>query len=535
MRKIAKMSNIIRILYIQPTVFLHIWFENRPHFCTEPFLRISNYLNSKKSELGGEIEEEYLDLRIEDLPKYYPENVNNYRKALKKLLCDIYKRFQFDIVAISCYTSYTYLNSIEVAWMIKHYINPSSSIVVGGVHVSIIPEDLNPENLPEYFDSYYPQKATPFDYIVIDEGEIPFFNFVRDIFNGTINIRKNLRKRPIILGPEIMRNLDDIPPLNLDLFRKYENVNKFGFEFFIQFNRGCPFKCKFCSPSGDYIKSHSLVRFRSLEKCMADLKAIITAEWLDIKHLHIVDPSFFPKRSIRNQFFEELGKIYHELNFDIAVFDRVENCSREDLKNFKKYGILVGIGVESVSKKLLFRMGKVSGKNASQVSSGINSYLEKTKNLIKYSNEIDVPIDIFYLFGVPGTDKETLNERDAFFFGKKDGKKALIEKYKINLCIFIYLNLCGNSYYDTGEKTYGATYYYKEWWKIFDKYQAAYCTIISPSKDLSFLECLKSTRDFIKKVYKAQLKLKNPYYNFQMAAWYGSKIPIMLNKYEGVA
>ena len=33
-----------------------------------------------------------------------------------------------------------------------------------------------------------------------------------------------------------------------------------------------------------------------------DLEAIINADWLDVKHLHIVDPMFFPKRSVRNKF-----------------------------------------------------------------------------------------------------------------------------------------------------------------------------------------------------------------------------------------
>ncbi|GAH39303.1 unnamed protein product, partial [marine sediment metagenome] len=88
------------ILYIQP-------FESfgKVRFLTECLPRISSYLNSRKNELDDEIEEEYLDLRCENLPSYWPEYIDEYRKALKELLCGIYKRFKFDIVAISCYTS----------------------------------------------------------------------------------------------------------------------------------------------------------------------------------------------------------------------------------------------------------------------------------------------------------------------------------------------------------------------------------------------------------------------------------------------
>ncbi len=281
------MSAVARILYLQPFEFF-----GDINFLTESFLRISNYLNSKKSELGGEIEEEYLDLRIEGLPKYYPENIENYRKNLRDLLITLYERFRFNIVAISCYTSFTYLNSVEVAWMIKHYINPHCHIIVGGFHPSVLPKDFYPKNIPSYFNEYYPQKTTPFDYLVIDEGEIPFFNFVRDILNGTITIRKSIIERPIILGPEIMKNLDDLPLIDLDLFKKYKEViNKRG-EFYINFNRGCPFRCKFCPTSENYMISYQMVRSKSLEKIIAELKIIINTKWLSIKKLKINDAIF---------------------------------------------------------------------------------------------------------------------------------------------------------------------------------------------------------------------------------------------------
>jgi len=142
------MSNIRRILYVHPYLF----FCFVPQVCTEPFIRFSNYLNSKKSELDGDFQEEYLDLRIENLPDYWPENIDKYRKKLKKILCEIYERFKFDIVAISCYSDFAYLNCIEVANMIKSFINPSSYIVVGGVHPSTFPQGFNSENIPPMFN-----------------------------------------------------------------------------------------------------------------------------------------------------------------------------------------------------------------------------------------------------------------------------------------------------------------------------------------------------------------------------------------------
>ncbi|TFG02098.1 MAG: hypothetical protein EU539_13380, partial [Promethearchaeota archaeon] len=61
----------LKILYCQPKESF-----GDTRFLTS-FLRISNYLNSRKDELNGYFEERYLDLRFEEqLPSFYcPENV----------------------------------------------------------------------------------------------------------------------------------------------------------------------------------------------------------------------------------------------------------------------------------------------------------------------------------------------------------------------------------------------------------------------------------------------------------------------------
>ena len=386
------MSAVARILYLQPFEFF-----GDPNFLTESFPRISNYLNSRKSEIDGKIEEEYLDLRIEVSTKYCPENIENYRKQLRDLLKNFYEGFRFNIVAISCYTSFTYLNSIEVAWMIKNFINPQCYIIVGGFHPSVVPKDFYPENIPSYFSDFYPQKETPFDYIVIDEGEIPFFHFIKKILNGTIGIRKNQKRLPIILGPEILKNLDSLPTIDLDLFRKYrEDIKKNGV-FYISFNRGCQYRCKFCPTSENYMSSYQMVRFKSMKKCIADLKKIINTEWLSIEKLKINDPIFFPKKSQRKQFFNELEKLNNddvEIPFKIYIFDRIELCSIEDLESYKKYNIIPGLGLETGSPTLLCRLGKFLGESNNLKNA--YDYLKRAETLIKHSNEID--LSIIFLF-----------------------------------------------------------------------------------------------------------------------------------------
>ncbi|MFX1393096.1 MAG: B12-binding domain-containing radical SAM protein [Promethearchaeota archaeon] len=496
----------LRILYIFPFEFPHgpkpyLFF----HFCAEPFLRISNYLNSRKNELIGEIHEEYLDLRQEGLPFYCPKNIDKYRTSLENLLSNIYKRFKFDIVAITCLSSPMYLNTIEVANMVKHYINPSCYIIIGGFHATVMPNDFFPEAIPPNFNNYYPKNPTPIDYIVIDEGELSFFHFVQNIFNESQKSRESLREKPIILEKETLEDLNDLPIINLDLFKKYrDNLNDTS-TFYIQFNRGCPFKCRFC-PSKGHVKSYKIPKYRSLESCIKELEVLANTEWITLKKVWILDPIFFHSKNLRNKFFEKFGKIHHKIPYQVCVFDRIDTCSFEDLKNYKKYNITPFLGLETGSKTLLSHLLKTS-KNK------LDKFLNKTVEIIKESNRLDLPIMISYMLGVPGTDRQVIEETNSFFFEKKYKGKALIEKYKINLTCWMFGYLCGNTFFEKGEEMFGTIFYLKEWWKKFDKYQSYYANLIKPSKYLSFLESIEYIKDFYKRIYRSQMKLGNIFYN----------------------
>ena len=510
------MSHTKRILYVQPYLF----FCFSPQICTEPFIRLSNYINSRKNELKAEIQEEYLDLRLEDIPDYFPKNIDSYRKILKKILNNIYIRFKFDVVAISCYTDFAYLNTLEIANMIKNFISPSIQIVVGGVHSAVFSDTFNVKNIPTYLNDCYQKNTTPIDYIIVDEGEKPFFNFLKSFIEKSLLKRSNMKENPIFLKREYLDLLDEIPPLNLKLFRKYrKQINSVG-NFYTRFVRGCNFRCNYCLPSENYTESSKHVKYRSVEKSIEDLDAIINTEWLKIRQLHIVDPIFFPKRSQRIQFYNELEKLSNRIDFGFNVFDRIETCELEDLKNFKKYNIIPGLGLETTSKKMLFRIGKTLGKNKEQIQKGIDSYLEKTKNLIQYANKINTHIVFYFMENIPGTDTEALNERRNFFFEKNNGDSSLIEKYNIDLEFFMYLLFTGNKIYNKGEELFGAKYYYKHWWDIFDEDQYIHSGIVKPSENLKFIDSFYSTKQFVKDIFKAQMKRKNDFYTYQKYMFY---------------
>ncbi|MBD3343026.1 MAG: hypothetical protein GF353_28270 [Candidatus Lokiarchaeota archaeon] len=496
----------VKILYLQPFEYF-----GDTRFLTESFLRISNYLNSKKEELNIDIEEEYLDLRFEGLPLYCPENLNEYRLELKNLLLNTFERFNFEICAISCYTSFTYLNSMEVAFMIKNVINPSCYTIIGGYHPTVMSEDFYLKNIPDYLRDFYNPKASPIDFLVQDEGELPFFHFIKNFINGTISARSCLKDKPQILPRRIMEDLNELAVLNLDLFKKYKDIIKKNGDFYINFTRGCLFRCKFCSSSIDSkMKSYRSVRFKSIDRCIAEIDVILRTKWLSIDKLMIDDPVFFPKRSMKREFFQKFSK-FKRIPFKIYVHDRIELCSREDLRNYKKFNLIPGFGLETGSPTLLCRLGKFLGKNNSIIHA--KKYLQKVEEIIKYSNEIGAQIIFLCMGASPGMDSETIKESTEFFLSKRFSGKSLIEKYPINLQIQKFAILPGNTFYENGENFLFSKFYFKKWWKIFDKEQALYSTLLKPSKYLSFSEAMGFLKDFLSKLYRAQMRLKNPSYN----------------------
>ena len=495
-----------RLLDIKPHVFLG-------------FIRISNYLNSRRDEIHETIEEEYLDLGLELLPRFIPKNITTYRKKLKRLLKSYYKKFSFDLVAISCYASINYMNSAEVAFLIKKKIAPKSLIVVGGIHPSISPEDFQIGNFPDFIHKKYSKRTTPFDYLIRDEGEVPFFNLVKGLIDGTVKKRKNLKDTCILVEPKTIEDLDDLPIIDFTLFDKYRLKNKekvYNFSSFaLDLSRGCPFRCKFCYNSGKALQHYKKIRTKSIEKCLRELKILKSTKWLNLKELFITDMIFLPKRSKRELFFKTLEQIFQEdgrLPFKLFVMDRIGICSKTDLHNYKKFNIVPLLGLESCSKTLLSRTGKFYGKNDEEIIKGINTHLLKFEEIVKEANKIDAEVAFFYIIGLPGSDGVTFNQNKDYLFKPRSNGKSLIEQYKINLLYNKYTIYKNTELYDHCEEQFGSKIFYKEWWKKFDEYYHYYPALVDPSTNFSLADSISKNLRLFRRIYKFQQKIGNSYY-----------------------
>ncbi|TFF98891.1 MAG: radical SAM protein [Promethearchaeota archaeon] len=494
-----------KILYICPQTF----YGEEVFLAT--FIRISNFLNAHLDEIPMEIEEEYVDLRFEDLPQYSSKNKKAFRESLSSFLSNLYENFPFDLVAIGCFTSYMYLNSVEIAYIIKSCLDVKKSIkiVVGGYHPSVCPMDFQVSEIPSYIKNNYNITSTPFDYLIREEAELAFLNLVKQIFIDSDFKKKDDMKKPFILSTQLIENLNEIPIIDYSLYKKYKaNINK-SEKVYLEFSRGCAFNCHFCPVSGNIVKSYKNVRYKSIEKCIEELKVIRDTEWLKPKHVIIVDPTFLPKKEFRDSFLDALSKI--EYPFHLAVNERIDTCEIEKFPLYNKLKIRLLIGLETGSPTLHKRFNKFPGSSTKK----IRQYLEKTKQIIIASNKYDVPILFNYFSVVPGSTWQTYMESENFFFkplNEKDGR-SLSEKYKIDLIFATYAGYRGSKLVKNCKKRFGAKIYYKEWWKKCSKNQAMMASSIDPSSELSFPEALELAYNFGVRHFRNQRRLSNEWYS----------------------
>ncbi len=170
-----------------------------------------------------------------------------------------------DIIGIST-VSETYPLAREYAKIIKS-INPKTYVFIGGPHITALPEALDKN----------------FDAGVLSEGEQQFGELISLIQNNNYhpNSLKNIQgivfrdenSQIVNTGKrEWISNLDMIPPPKRSLLAKISlKANDVPFQQSIMTERGCPFKCEYCTA----VAFWENIRCHSLERVMLELEDII--------------------------------------------------------------------------------------------------------------------------------------------------------------------------------------------------------------------------------------------------------------------
>ena len=295
-----------------------------------------------------------------------------------------------DIIGITAMTPI--INSaIQIAKGIKQN-NQDSTIILGGPHATILPEDIL-NNVPEI------------DIIVRGEGEETIVELCTALENNNsienicgISYRNEGTIENTPSRPQIM-DLDSLPFLAYHLLPlgKYKLHPPHGREYpFMAMltSRGCPYNCIFCSKS----VFGSTYRGQSPERIVDEI--VYLKERFGIKEIAFYDDVLTLKQKRVMQLVKEFG----ERNLDIpwTCEARVNLVTEELLRAMKKAGCyMIAYGIESGNQMILNNLRK-------------NITIEQIKSAIEATRKAGIQSVGYFMLGSPGETPETIRQTIDF-------------------------------------------------------------------------------------------------------------------------
>ncbi|MGE3725960.1 MAG: cobalamin-dependent protein [Candidatus Sericytochromatia bacterium] len=243
------------------------------------------YIASSLKEKFSEIEEVFLELDAERLIERKP-----------------------DLVGISAFT-YAYGLAIKGSRHIRAKLGPDVPIILGGPHVSSLPENLD----------------RSMDLGVIGEGEAIMEDLVQHYMHNQWR-SSAFREVPGLIfwneQGELERSncgqrvpdLDALPLPDRDLMSAFWPEQKETITWMpsLSTSRGCPFTCGFCM----YSKTANLVRYHSVDRVIEDIEDILR-RFPTLTHIRITDDLFVTKKSRLKEIADQIraAKLHTRVTF----------------------------------------------------------------------------------------------------------------------------------------------------------------------------------------------------------------------------
>ncbi len=237
-----------------------------------------------------------------------------------------------DLVAIQVYIT----NAYRAYRLADHYRARGSYVVLGGLHVSSLPEEAAPHA----------------DTIFIGPGEDTFPQFLKDLGAGAPR-RRYISK---------VRTLETLPPIRRDLIkrRRYLVPNS------IVVSRGCPHHCTFCYKDAFFEGGRSFYTQR-VDDALAEI------ERLPGRHLYFLDDHLLGNPKFAKELFsgmKGMGRIFQGAATVDSVLrgDTIEHAAAAGLRS-------LFVGFETLTPANLEDTGKRQnlGRNYRQVARRLES------------------------------------------------------------------------------------------------------------------------------------------------------------------
>ena len=264
--------------------------------------------------------------------------------------------------------------------------NPQSVIVLGGPISWSVPPELILQYIPEL------------DYILLQEGEQVFLQFIREIQAGGSPHRVNSLafrqdNEVAVNGRGQLVDIGSLPMPAWDLMG-IPSPKRFPV-LPVETGRGCPYNCAYCSEVTYWGKP---VRYHTAERVVEEI--LFDAEKLGIKTFRFADSCFSspPARcaGVCDAIYEKC--IRNGIGVKWSSYARIENLDWALLEKMKKSGCLaLDLGLESGSIDVLHKMGRDYSKDA-------------VVEVARQARELDIITNFNVVVGFPGETQETVGE-----------------------------------------------------------------------------------------------------------------------------
>jgi len=266
---------------------------------------------------------------------------------------------------------------------------PEKTVVVGGVHASVAPEELVGD--------------PAIDYVVLGDGEQSFVRLIEQVESGNpypeipgVGYRRNGAQ---VIHPRKIpdHDLDSLPFPAWDLvdlekyFPKVRQSVIYAHKRYMSIftSRGCPYRCVYCHPVFG-----KKFRMRSPENVFEEIK--ILYEKYGIRELHVADDCFNLDVPRAERILELLVENKLDLHISFPNGLRADRLTPGLLRRMKDAGTyMVSYAIETASP----RLQKLIKKNVR---------LDKVREIIEQTNRLGIIANGFFMLGFPGETREEL-------------------------------------------------------------------------------------------------------------------------------
>jgi radical SAM superfamily enzyme YgiQ (UPF0313 family) len=312
-------------------------------------------------------------------------------------ILEILRKENITVAGITCLSAH--FN--EVASLSRFLKTNRIKTIIGGVHPTFMP--------------YQTLVETQADYVVCGEGEIPLLQLLENgISNtppekmckikGVYSLKCLEDENTPFEKCEIVKNLDELP------FPDWEQMNPRTFPpaphgalvkhfpiGFIFSTRGCPYSCKFCASPNFYNKK---VRFRSAENVVDEIELL--SKKYGVREIQFEDDNLTLNRTHIENICDLLLSRNIDLSFSCPNGIRADKIDDALAKLMKRAGFYYcALGIESANANILRNISK-------------DENIDIIQNAITILNKNHIVSQGFFIFGLPGETKESIEETTRF-------------------------------------------------------------------------------------------------------------------------